>query len=419
MRRASGFGAKDYLAAMASRYAKDNITILASGMVYSTLIALVPCITFFAVFLGAFGVLDPFLRGLSGLLVDVFGRSSGRELSETITTLTMNAGTLGTFGIISFIVTFVLLINKFWTVVNRIYRTRLEKNFFKRLMTFLIALIVGTLLLVVFLGLKAKFSDWYAAFFKLDPLDPKQKILEGFSGSAVLWFIIFALMMTVPNTGVRGRCAAASSALVTVSVMVLDLVFASVSKLMVGYSVIYGSLGVVFIFLLWVFIFWVIILMGFESCFILQFRPRSGGQAASASPLAWITDVLSMMILIGDRYSKGEGAVMVEELERTLAVTNINLHKDIDLMEGAGLLLRTGPSGEGLIPARPLSRIGAGEIIRTLFGAGHDGQGEGARAVQVFKDGGLEALDGLSLEDLVNNSRFNAGFLAEASDDKD
>ena len=37
---------------------KDNLTMIASGMVYSTLIAIVPCLTFLFAFLSAFGVLQ-------------------------------------------------------------------------------------------------------------------------------------------------------------------------------------------------------------------------------------------------------------------------------------------------------------------------------------------------------------------------
>ena len=44
---------------------RDNINLLASGMVYSTLIAIVPCITFLSAFLSAFGALEPFISVLS------------------------------------------------------------------------------------------------------------------------------------------------------------------------------------------------------------------------------------------------------------------------------------------------------------------------------------------------------------------
>ena len=44
---------------------RDNVNLLASGMVYSTLIAFVPCITFLSAFLSAFGALEPFLSVLS------------------------------------------------------------------------------------------------------------------------------------------------------------------------------------------------------------------------------------------------------------------------------------------------------------------------------------------------------------------
>ena len=55
----------DYLRVVFSALKKigsDNISILASGMVYSTLIAIVPCITFLLFFLSAFGASEGFYK---------------------------------------------------------------------------------------------------------------------------------------------------------------------------------------------------------------------------------------------------------------------------------------------------------------------------------------------------------------------
>ena len=55
---------------------RDSINLLASGMVYSTLIAIVPCITFLSAFLSAFGALEPFISILSEWACDTFGEAT-------------------------------------------------------------------------------------------------------------------------------------------------------------------------------------------------------------------------------------------------------------------------------------------------------------------------------------------------------
>jgi len=390
---------RDYFSSLISRFEKDNVTILASGMVYSTLIALVPCITFFMFFFSVLGVLDPFLQVLSDFLVEVFGSRTGNTISQAITSMTKNAGTMGAFGMVSFIVTFLFLINKFWTVVNKIYRTSVEQNQFKKFLTFLVVLIIGTILMGAFLSLKTKFSDWYSTVFQITPLADGQKVLEWFVSKTVIWAVLFCLMMSVPNTTVRASAALISSALVTVAIVLLDWLFSFATKQMVSYSIIYGSLGVVFVFLLWIFILWMIVFMGFESCFVIQFRPSTKEKKASATPLNQISDVIAMMTYIGSRYSGGFGAASMSELERVLVITNIHLTNDINLMEKSGLLIPAGASKDSFVPGRPLSEIRVSQIIEAVFGsAGSDSSDDIARS---FRQGGLDSVGSITLEDLV------------------
>jgi membrane protein len=408
---------KYFVSSLAARYSKDNISILASGMVYSSLIALVPCITFFVMVFGALGVLDPFLDALSNLLVEVFGNRTGGALSTTIDSLTMNAGSLGAFGMVSFLVTFVLLINKLWMVINRIYRTSMEKNLFKRFLTFLVSVIIGTILMGLLLGMKTKFSGWYNTVFGLTPLAPWQKILENVANKTLIWALILILMMAIPNTTVRFMSALISSFGVTLALTVLDLAFSFVSRQMVSYSIIYGSLSVVFIFLLWLYILWVLILVGVEACFILQFKPQSEMKVSAGSPLNQISNVINMMTYIGDCYVQGLGAVTIEELERGLLITNIHLTNDIRLMENAGLLIRAGNNGDRFVPGKPISEIRVSEIIQAVFGSaeGYEKHQAGARIANMFREGGIGNLEDLTLEDILRKDQNNSNLDSQSN----
>ena len=125
----------DYLRVVFSALKKigsDNISILASGMVYSTLIAIVPCITFLLFFLSAFGASEGFLQDVERWLIETFGTSEGEFVLEKLTEFSKNAMSLGIAGLVSFIITGLLLAGKVDSVINNIFRTRPSSGLMKR-----------------------------------------------------------------------------------------------------------------------------------------------------------------------------------------------------------------------------------------------------------------------------------------------
>src|SRR5690554_3259567 len=126
---------------------KDNVLNSASGMVYSTLLAIVPALTFLFSFFTGLGVLEPLLNFLSDSLTELTGGQTSEQVMTLLTTYTRNATTLGVVGLISFLVTMLLLINKVWSIINQIYRSVQSTNPVKRFMGYMTFVIVSTLLL--------------------------------------------------------------------------------------------------------------------------------------------------------------------------------------------------------------------------------------------------------------------------------
>ena len=86
---------------------RDNILNSASGLVYSTLLAIVPALTFLFTLFNALGVLEPLVEFLSQWFTDLAGPDAGSQLMEMLTNFTRNATSLGVVGLISFLVTMV------------------------------------------------------------------------------------------------------------------------------------------------------------------------------------------------------------------------------------------------------------------------------------------------------------------------
>lgn len=398
---------KYLFSALLGRFTKDGVSILASGMVYSTIVALVPCVTFFVFFFGAFGVLDPFLEGVGTFLVETFGADQGQLLTTTISTMTKNAGTLGVFGIVSFMVTFILLINKFWTVANKLFRTNIEQNVLKRYLNFFMVLIVSTVILGLALGMTAKMSSWYSKLTAKTPVHTN-RVLRFLGGRAVMFLILFWLTMMVPNTKVRPGYAAISAFTVTVALTILNTVFYRISRQMVKYSIIYGSLAVLFISILWLYIFWQIILTGFELCFVLQFRPEPRPERETRTGVKTLSDAFDLMVFIAGRYEEGRGAVTLDEMERGMISTHLNLIEDLRSLTAAGLLIEVPASKTAYVPGRPLDGILLTDIASAVLGEVNPAAVKqalpGECLTAEFRRGGFSSLGDRTLYDVIKNT---------------
>ena len=97
--------------------------MLSNGMVYSTLIAIIPCLAVIYAVLEMLGTLDPVVSILEESILNTFGEGIGNTLVGYLETFTNNAMGLGLVSILSFGLTFVLLIDKIFTVINKIYHT--------------------------------------------------------------------------------------------------------------------------------------------------------------------------------------------------------------------------------------------------------------------------------------------------------
>ena len=169
---------KDYVKVLIlsyTRIARDNVSILASGMVYSTLISIVPCIAFLFAFFSAFGVLQNVMDMLSVFLRETLGEQTGAEMVSMIEYYTGNALSLGVFGIISFLITSILLINRVYTVMNRIFRTQPRSGTLKRFTTFLTLLIVAAILIVVLIAIQGRVERTMLNYVKSDKDNDKNR----------------------------------------------------------------------------------------------------------------------------------------------------------------------------------------------------------------------------------------------------
>ncbi|MDD4083745.1 MAG: YihY/virulence factor BrkB family protein [Sphaerochaetaceae bacterium] len=394
---------KLFFSTVIKKYKKDTISYYASGLVYSTLIALIPCITLTFSLLGNWGVLSPVIDMTSSFLHEVFGSEMGTKIETLINTYTSNAGSLGFFGLISFSITYLLLVNKIFMIINLIFHTEVKAKTTKRFISYLAFLFIGTFLLAIYFSIVSVSSGWFSFFTGAQP-----KIMSDFSKylfpRLVLFGVLFLLYFLVPNTKVKGKSALLGSLFSTCGIIILSFIFQKAAAFLVNYSVIYGSISVIFIFFIWLFLFWQIFLLGLEMSYINQFKPyyyihEIGGGYNQLSELINIT------LLVSKNFKMGKGSTELSDIERGLAIDNVRLMKLLKQLENGNILFKNDRSSISYFPAKPLEDIKIKEIIGLGFSSKNDQisnkKNLGLKYSLKFLNIGLRNMKDSSIEDLI------------------
>ena len=175
---------------------------------------------------------------------------------------------------------------------------------------------------------------------------------------------------------------------------------------MVRYSVIYGSMASLLILLLFLFVCWFIILFSAELVYVRQFRPdKTLLMGHMQSPVSQITEAVNMLLLIADKYRRGNGAMTMKELMRKIGVPSATINSYISDFEDAKMVLSTNTTRTAFVPARPLDQISLRDVLMVLYGGRNASSADietiGEAVAVDFLRKGTADLDNVTIENLL------------------
>lgn len=251
----------DTLKTLRQRFREDRLGLTASSLTFTTTIALVPLATVMLAVFSAFPMFGEF-RGavetyfLQALIPD----GIARPVLEALTQFAVKANQLGGAGLLVLLVTAIALMLTIDRTLNNIWRVRTPRPIAQRVLVYWAAATLGPLLLGMSLsGTSYAIS---ASQGMVGTLPQGLSVLFNALEFALLAGAMAALFHYVPNTEVRWAHAWAGGVFVAAGVEVAKSVLAWYLVSVPSYSAVYGAFATVPIFLIWIYLGWVIVLLG-------------------------------------------------------------------------------------------------------------------------------------------------------------
>lgn len=194
-----------------------------------------------------------------------------------------------------------------------------------------------------------------------DKLPYQGKILE-LGGPLVALYLIYTLM---PGTTVRFVPAIIGALVATVLWHAAKDLFALYLAQAVGPGRMYGNLGVIPIFLLWVFLGWVIVLFGAQLAYTIQNRDRLDvAERRRGSPFADAGLLAAAVVLAASRaFSQGQRAIDAERVRQITGLSEPEWRPLVTVLVEHGMLQEAGGDQDRFALARPASDIPVEEVF--------------------------------------------------------
>jgi len=321
------------------RFVADRCIQRASALAYATLLAIVPLVALgFSVFSG-FQFFEDAAARLRDALLEYLVPASREPIEAYLATIADRSAALPVFGILGLLVTATALLNTVEEAFNTIWRITRSRPWLSRFITFWAILTLAPLLL----GASLTITSYFAA------LPVLRDVAAGASRIGELPFLLPWLMsslaltvmyVVLPNTRVPLRHALIGGLSAGALFELTKFGFAFWVTDIANYQRIYGALSTLPIFLIWLYLAWVVVLIGAETTFCLH-HPEQSSRRRSFFLAPGVRQFHALVLLAHAALAHRKGEILrLEQLAESLDAPDNLLQEWLDELARKGLLRR-------------------------------------------------------------------------------
>jgi membrane protein len=246
---------------LAERFADARLGVSASSLTFTTVLALVPLFVLGLAVFSVFPMFGQFQDTIQRWLVEsLVPESIARQVLSYLTQFSSQASRLGTAGLAAVLLSALFLMVTIERTLGQIWRVQRQRPFAQRVLLYWAAISLGPLLLVGSVAITS-----YVFTASRDVVDELPGFLRWLLDSfefVLLTACISGLYFYVPYTRVLWRHAITAGFLVAAALEVAKKGMALYLLEVPTYSLVYGAFAAVPILLVWIYVIWLLVLLG-------------------------------------------------------------------------------------------------------------------------------------------------------------
>jgi membrane protein len=364
---------------------QGGITLRAMGLVYTTLLSLVPLLALSFSVLKGFGVhnqMQPFLLRLFAPM-----GAKAEELTHQVLGFVDNVqvGMLGFVGFAGLLYTVVSLMGKIEEAFNHVWRVRAARSIVAQFRDYLSMVLVGPILIVSALGVWSSLGNvaLLQTIAGVEPVGVLLDVVVQLGPTVLIVLAFFFVYLLMPNTRVKPLAALGGAAFAGLAWQAAGWTFASFVVSFGQQTAIYSIFASLFLFMLWLYVGWLIVLVGARLAYYFQYPDAVYLPQQPAETSVQTRELLAAAVLreVGQQFLNKQPPPTLNELLSHIPVPRFLLEDSLEDLISYGILSR-----DDAEPTHFLLRISPETLtvadIRRHFWQGTAKQQRQARQIQ-------------------------------------
>jgi membrane protein len=359
--------------AVARDVAGGQLTLQAMSLVYTTLLSLVPLLAISFSILKGFGVhnqIEPFLLNALEPLGERRDEVVGRIVGFVDN---VQVGVLGSVGFLMLFYTVVSLMQKIEHAFNDVWQISARRTFTERFKDYLSVIIVGPVLVFASLGISATvMSD--PLMERIVSIQPVRALVELAGRLVPIAMVTLAftfIYMFVPHTRVRLKPALTGGLVAGLLWNAVGWMFAAFVTQANRYTAIYSGFATPILFMIWLYVGWLVLLVGATIAFYRQHPEYLTGRQLTGHLSSADRERLALhsVCLIGERFYRGGPPPDAEALGQLLRVPANAIEQVLEPLERHGLVACNDAVPPGYLPGSPWESTSVHDVLEVTHHA--------------------------------------------------
>ena len=365
---------------------QGEITLRATGLVYSTLLSLVPVLALSFSVLKGFGVhnqMEPLLLELLSPL-----GNKAEELTKQVLGFVDNVqvGVLGVAGLATLLYTVVTLMQKIEESFNYVWYVKQSRSFLAQFRDYLSVVLIGPILIFSGIGLWGTIikMEFVQTITTVEPFGWLLTTVVQLSPAMLIILAFAFLYLFIPNTRVKPQAALVGALFAGLVWQIAGWAFAAFVVSSGQQTAIYSIFASLFLFMLWMYVGWIIVLTGARLAYYMQYPDAVHLPQQPRESSVQTRELLAAAVLqeIGRRFRHKQSPPTLSELRQTIAVPRFLINAAVEDLIAYGILSRDdSPETPHYLLRVPLDQLTVAEI-RRHFWEGNQQQQQQAQQVK-------------------------------------